>query len=41
MWDRRVADLSFHTLIKSHPGVLDAFPLPGAAGKAKQEAAIT
>lgn len=25
VWDRRVTDLSFHTLIKSHPGVLDAF----------------
>lgn len=33
MWDRRVTDLSFHTLIKSHPGVLDAFQSPGALGK--------
>lgn len=41
VWDRRVTDLSFHTLIKSHPGVLDAFQSPGALGKAKQEAAIT
>lgn len=42
VWDRRVTDLSFHTLIKSHPGVLDAFQSPGALGKkAKQAAAIT
>lgn len=33
MWDRGVTDLSFHTLIKSHPGVLDASQSPGALGE--------
>lgn len=36
--DGRVADLSFHTLIKSHPGVLDASQSPGALGEKKKKA---
>lgn len=39
VWDRRVTDLSFHTLIKSHPGVLGAFQSPpGALGKKAKQA---